>query len=148
MSPVALSEPRPNSFIRWSIKRTYEPASQPVSPKPPRDPVVCPLGGSTDPGPRSEASPVANAPSGAQNGPGWDREGQNQNFDFFLNPRRCGVTYSHTTWYVAENSHLYGRWMGISPSYPVLRADSDSVGKRSFGLWDLGDLGVYSAQRP
>ena len=48
--------------------------------------MVCPLSGSTDPEPTSEASPVANAPSGAQTGPGWDREGQNQNFDFFLNP--------------------------------------------------------------
>ena len=44
------------------------------------------MSGSTDPEPTSEASPVANAPSGAQTEPGWDREGQNQNFDFFLNP--------------------------------------------------------------
>ena len=44
------------------------------------------MSGSTDPEPTSEAGPVANAPSGTQTGPGWDREEQNQNFDFSLNP--------------------------------------------------------------
>ena len=46
------------------------------------------MSGSTDPEPTSEVGPVANAPSGAQTGPGWGREGQNQNFDLFLNPAR------------------------------------------------------------
>ena len=55
------------------------------------------MSGSTDPEPTSEAGPVANAPSGTQTGPGWDREEQNQNFDFSLNPADGLAAYGNRT---------------------------------------------------